>query len=69
MKYCKDCRHLWSGWECRSPENGIDKVSGEPFVIHAHAQRVNNTCGPEARYFEPAKTLTNLLNTLFRKAQ
>lgn len=54
MKICKNCAHFKEGSIgsfCRSPDNGIDLVTGEPKVYFAHINR-NNECGVEAKFYK-----------------
>ncbi len=60
MKICEDCQHLTRIGLCKSPENGVNMVTGKPTPMFASERRsagVSFTgtvkCGPEAKHFAP----------------
>lgn len=59
QKFCKDCKYFWEGsynlW-CKSPNTGIDLVTGEPDWKSAERMRGSDEfCSREAKWFVQKK--------------
>lgn len=70
MKFCKDCKHLRGGSMCRSPELGVNLVTGAVKELTAEGLRAMETkCGRGARWFEEKGTweLREVLPWLYNK--
>jgi hypothetical protein len=53
MKLCKDCKYNTQDLFCKSPENGISPVDGQPNIRGALLNRNTSTsCGPEGVFFK-----------------
>lgn len=55
MKFCKDCKHLSSGFgdHCVSPNLGRDLITGErKSTLAMFARSYSNQCGKDAHWFE-----------------
>lgn len=76
-KYCKDCKYLGVSLKsfCKSPNNGIDIVSGDIKSYWAVISRGDKAlCGVEAKWFEPVEQekerttwLTKLVSFFMKK--
>lgn len=54
MKFCKDCKHLWGGSMCRSPQLGQDVVTGQVRQFSAAVTRnLESRRGLAGYWFEP----------------
>lgn len=53
--FCKDCKHFKQSIWCKSPNNGISPVTGEPERRNVYFNRldIGDRCGSTGRYFEP----------------
>lgn len=70
MKFCKDCKHLWGGNTCRSPQLGQDVVTGQVRQISAaDIRNMESECGQASCWFEanPVTKLSEVLAWLTQK--
>lgn len=64
MKFCKDCKHLWGGDMCSSPQLGTNLVTGVPKRLTAEGLRnMESKCGKAGYWFDP-KPVTKLSEVL-----
>ena len=64
MKFCKDCKHLWGGDMCSSPNLGANLVTGASKRLTAEGVRnMESRCGQAGHWFDP-KPVTKLSEVL-----